>query len=33
MKGNTKSTTKYKGKKIWVVVNNKTGKVVSTGWN
>lgn len=32
-KGNKKGTIKYKGRKIWVVVNGKTGKVVSTGWN
>ncbi|WP_063035808.1 DUF4258 domain-containing protein [Nocardia grenadensis] len=31
-KGNSKGTTKYKGTKVWVVLNTRCA-VVSTGWN
>jgi RHS repeat-associated protein len=31
--GNTKGTTKHIGKKVWVVTNNKTGNIISVGWN
>lgn len=33
IKGNKKGTTKHIGRKIWVVTDDKTGRVISTGWN
>ncbi len=32
-KGKQAGTTKHKGRKIWVVRNNKTGRIISVGWN
>jgi type IV pilus biogenesis protein CpaD/CtpE len=33
IRGNKPGTTKYVGRKIWVVINNQNGKVVSMGRN
>ena len=33
VRGRTAGTTKYIGQKIWVVVNHRTGRIISAGWN